>query len=451
MVRSWRDGAVTTQTQRRMVALRRWLIAAAVYFVAVFHRTSLGVAGLTAVSRFHINASQLSSFIVLQLGVYAAMQIPTGVLVDRFGPRRLLLVAATTMGLAQLLFAAVDSYPLALLARGVLGVGDALTFVSVLRFASGQFAPHRYPVIVALTATLGGIGNVVATLPLSAALRAFGWAPTFITASLLSFLAGIAVYFWLPAVHRPPEPEHEATASGAGTALRAIVDRVRRAWALPGTRAGFWVHFTSMSPSLLLGALWGVPYMVRSQGMTRDGASAVLLACVVVQIVSGPVLGWVTGVWRPARIPISMAQIGIMLAGWAWVLLAYDSPMPRGVLVGLMLFTAIGGPVSGVAFALARDYNGPTVVGTATGVVNVGGFLAVTIESIVFGVVLDQTSTSVFDGYRWALLAALVINVVGLVQVFHWWLRARHYALVHSEAGRPIPVPITRRPWDLPT
>ena len=68
-----------------------WLVGLAVYVLAVFHRSSLGVAGLLAQDRFHINAAQLSFFTVLQLVVYAGLQIPIGVLLDRFGSRALLL------------------------------------------------------------------------------------------------------------------------------------------------------------------------------------------------------------------------------------------------------------------------------------------------------------------------------------------------------------------------
>ena len=126
-------------------AFRRWAIAVTVYIAAVFNRTSLGVAGLEAASRFRITPGQLSVFVLAQLGVYAAMQVPTGLLVDRYGPRRLLITAACVMALAQLAFAVVRSYPGALLARGVLGCGDALAFVSVIRFAAQDFAPRPGP------------------------------------------------------------------------------------------------------------------------------------------------------------------------------------------------------------------------------------------------------------------------------------------------------------------
>ncbi len=104
-------------------AIRGWIVAVVVYITAVFHRSALGVAGLQASRRFDISPAQLSFFVLLQLGVYAAMQIPTGVLVDRYGPRRLLLAAAATMAVAELVFAVAPNYPTALLARGLLGCG----------------------------------------------------------------------------------------------------------------------------------------------------------------------------------------------------------------------------------------------------------------------------------------------------------------------------------------
>ena len=118
-----------------------WSVGVGVYLLAVFHRTSLGVAGPLAAERLDLSAGQLSTFVMLQLGVYAAMQVPTGILVDRFGPRRMLLVATVIMGSAQLLFSQVESYPLALLARGLLGCGDAMTYVSVLRLV-GRLVPR---------------------------------------------------------------------------------------------------------------------------------------------------------------------------------------------------------------------------------------------------------------------------------------------------------------------
>ena len=117
-----------------------WLVGLLTYTVAVFHRSSLAVAGLAATERFDISASQLATFTMLQLLVYAAMQIPVGLLVDRFGSRSVMLVGTILLTVAQVGFALAESYPLALLARSVVGLGDAPTFICVLRLVSRRFA-----------------------------------------------------------------------------------------------------------------------------------------------------------------------------------------------------------------------------------------------------------------------------------------------------------------------
>jgi MFS family permease len=151
-----------------------WATAVSVYFLAIFHRSSLGVAGLVAADRFHISASQLSTFTVLQLLVYAAMQIPVGVLLDRFGPQRLLVAGSVFMTVAQLGFAFTGSYTGAVAARVLLGMGDAMVFISVLRIIASWFPPMRSPMLTACTSMLGQCGALVAAIPLSRALESFG-------------------------------------------------------------------------------------------------------------------------------------------------------------------------------------------------------------------------------------------------------------------------------------
>lgn len=81
-----------------------WTVALAAYILAIFHRTSLGVAGLLAAERFDIAAAQLSTFTVLQLSVYAVMQVPVGVALDRWGPKTLILTGLSLMTAGQMWF-----------------------------------------------------------------------------------------------------------------------------------------------------------------------------------------------------------------------------------------------------------------------------------------------------------------------------------------------------------
>lgn len=428
-------------------AVRGWLVAASVYLLAVLHRTSLGVAGLQAEHRFGITPAQLSVFIFLQLGVYAAMQVPTGVLVDRYGPRRLLISASLLMGCAQLLFAVVPSYPAALAARALLGCGDALTFVSVLRFAATHFSARRYPVMVALTAMLGTTGNVLATLPLAILLRHAGWTISFGTAGALS-IGGVALVWAL--VHDstpPPRPIRGATEVRAGVAV--VRRRVREAWALPGTRLGFWVHFSSMSAATAFGVLWGDEYLIKGAGFSTAAAGGVLMAGVIVAAAASPVMGAVIGRRPILRVPIALTVCTLTIIGWLVLVAAFGDEPPRVYVIALFIVMMLGGPASMAAFALARDYNGARTLGTASGVVNVGGFLATIIIALGIGWALDALGGTDPRTLRWAVLVAVGVQGIGTVRMAVWLRRVRGHALTAQARGEPIPVAVVRRRWDL--
>jgi len=429
-------------------ALTGWLIAVTVYLLAVLHRTSLGVVGLLAERRFGITPAQLSIFIFLQLGVYAAMQVPTGVLVDRYGPRRILVVASGLMGAAQLVFALAPSYPAGLAARAVLGCGDALTFVSVLRFAATHFAPRRYPLLVALTSTVGMVGNVLATLPLAVLLHRIGWSAGFAGAAGLSLLAAVAVAVLLP--DASPRPTALQGAAGVRRGVASVWTRVRGAWALPGTRLGFWVHFACMSTATSFGVLWGGPYLITAAGFSTSGAGAVLMYGVIAAAVASPVLGWLIGHRPIVRVPIALGICLITLAGWTVVVAGFGAHPPRAYLVPLFVVMALGGPGSMTAFALARDYNHARLLGTASGVVNVGGFLATVVIALGIGWVLDLQGGTGAAHFRWAVLVALAVQAWGTLRMAIWFVRLRAHVLDRQERGDTVPVQLMRRRWDRP-
>jgi nitrate/nitrite transporter NarK len=425
-----------------------WLLASSVYLLAVLHRTSLGVAGLLAQHRFGITPAQLSVFVFLQLGLYAAMQVPTGVLVDRYGPRRVLVTAALVMGSAQLVFALVPSYPAGLAARALLGCGDALTFVSVLRFAASRFPPRRYPLFVALTGMIGIVGNLLATLPLALLLHRAGWSAGFGIAATLSLIAGATLWLLLPETAARPLPIHGLAEVRRGTA--AVWQRVRAAWSLPGTRLGFWVHFACMSTTTAFGVLWGGPYLATAGGFTTSGAGAVLMFGVLAAALASPLLGWLIGNRPIVRVPIALGICLVTLAGWTIVVAGYGSAPPRGLVTALFVVMALGGPASMAAFALARDYNNVRTLGTASGVVNVGGFVATVVIALGIGWVLDLQGRTSPQTFRWAVLVAVGVQAYGTLRMAVWLLRLRAHVLTRLELGEDVPVPVLRRRWDLP-
>jgi MFS family permease len=142
-----------------------WATGLLAYIVAVLDRTTLGVSGLSAADRFAASPSLLSTFVVLQVVVYAGAQVPAGVLLDRYGSRVLIVAGAALMASGQLLLALTESLPLAIGARAIVGLGDAVTFISVLRLVPRWFPPRQVPLLTQLTGICGQLGQVLSALP----------------------------------------------------------------------------------------------------------------------------------------------------------------------------------------------------------------------------------------------------------------------------------------------
>src|SRR3954470_10122431 len=143
-----------------------WSVGLCAYVVAVLDRTSLGVAGLQAQTRFGIGASALASFAVLQLLVYAGLQVPVGLLLDRFGSLRLVVTGGLVMAAGQALMGTTHGVEGAVIARVLVGAGDAMTFISVLRLVPQWFPARRVPVVTQLTGIVGQAGQVLSAVPL---------------------------------------------------------------------------------------------------------------------------------------------------------------------------------------------------------------------------------------------------------------------------------------------
>lgn len=434
------------RTPRR--AFLVWGIGVGVYVLAVCHRTSLGVAGPTAAARLNLTAGQLASFVTLQLGLYALMQIPTGILVDRFGPRRMLLTATVTMGCAQLLFAFATNYPMGLAARGLLGLGDAMTYVSVLRLAAGWFPARRYPMITAATGILGTVGNLVSTIPLAAALAQFGWVPVF--AVLASLSLGYALLLLRPAAAAPFQVLGQAAASSQVSGM-AVLTQVRRAWRTPAGRLGFWIHLTTSIAPLVFGTLWGYPYLTQSLGLSGTQAATLMLVLVLAGVPVTLALATVVTKWPWVRTPVSAC---VSLACVVACLLLTLLPRPSiAVLILVLCIFATGGPASSVGFLLARDFNPRHRISTATGMVNVGGFVGGVVAILGFGLIVDLVDGSAehhsVTAFRWAFAFVALVVSVGLWRLMVWWLRARAEVLMASARGEHVPFELRPHRFEL--
>ncbi|MEU6661565.1 MFS transporter [Streptomyces sp. NPDC046821] len=395
-------------------AVRMWSIGVAVYFVAVIFRTSLGVAGLDAVDRFHINASALSTFSILQLLVYAGMQIPVGLMVDRLGPKRVLTIGVVLFTLGQLGFAFSPSYGTALLSRALLGCGDAMTFISVLRLGSRWFPARRGPLVGQLAGLVGMAGNLVSTLVIARLLHGVGWEAAFAGSAIAGVVVLVVMVLFLK--DHPegfaPEPVHHT----GGAFVRR---QIQTAWREPGTRLGLWVHFTTQFPAMVFLLLWGLPFLVEAQGLSRGTAGELLTLVVVSNMMIGLVYGQIVARHHAARLPLALGTIGATAVMWAATIAYPGDHAPMWLLIVLCTVLGACGPASMIGFDFARPANPPERQGTASGIVNMGGFVASMTTLFAIGVLLDATG----DNYRVAFSAVFVLEALGMSQILR--LRGR--------------------------
>jgi MFS family permease len=391
-------------------------VGVSVYFVAVTFRTSLGVAGLDAADRFGVNASALSTLSILQLLVYAGMQIPVGLMVDRLGTRKVLALGAVLFTAGQLGFAFSPTYETALASRALLGCGDAMTFISVLRLGARWFPARRGPLIGQLSGLVGVVGNLVSTLVISRTLHGLGWTQTFAGSSLAGVVVLVLVVLFLkdhPEGYEPVPSKH----AGAAYVRRQI----GLSWQEPGTRLGMWVHFTTQFPSTVFLLLWGLPFLVEGQGLSRATAGGLLTVVVVGSLLVAPVYGQIVARHHAARTPLVLGSVAATAVAWAVTLGWPGEQVPMWLLVLLCLVMGANGPASMIGFDFARPANPAERQGTASGIVNMGGFTASMTTLFLIGVLLDATG----DNYRIAFTSIFLLQAVGVSQV----LRLRHRAV----------------------
>jgi hypothetical protein len=308
-------------------------------------------------------------------------------------------------------------------ARVFVGMGDAMTFICVLRLVNTWFAPRRIPLIIQLTGVLGQLGAIIAAVPMTWALSHLGWTRSYLLAASLGIVMVIAL---IAVVHDGPGTR---TLRGPALGLAEIRASLAESWEHPGTRLGFWMHFSTQFSATVLGLLWGYPFLVKGEGVDEPVAGLLLTVMVVAVMTAGPILGWRITVRPWHRSTLVIGIVSVIVVSWTVVLL-WPGNAPLWLLVWLVVATGVGGPASMIGFDLGRTSNPPHRLASATGIINQGGFYASLVLVIAIGVILDwRTPGSSSDytpsAFRWAMSFQYLLWGLGLVQIVRYRVKAR--------------------------
>lgn len=390
---------MTSSTSPRLTRAHLvWAVGVFAYLCAVSGRASFGVASVEASARFGIDGAVLSLFGVVQLGTYAASQIPAGLLLDRIGPRRMMIIGAMTMAAGQVLLALATDVPTALIARPLTGAGDAATLISMVRLIATWFPTGQVPLFTQLATMIGQFGQAVAAVPFLALLVSAGWTAAW---SSLAFLLLLSVLLVLAVVRDEPPGEPDAAPPVPVRPAQVLRDvfTSRAAW------SGFFLHALTLASVNAFLFLWGVPYLTNGHGLSPAEVGTLLTVNVVIMVAIGPLIGVFTGRFPHHRARLGWIAGAILSVAWVGTLLAPGQLSPWQ-LMPLIIALAVGSATCSVGFDLARTGVPRRAIGTATGMVNIGGYSFSLLSVLLVGVLLDLLApdgAAALDDYRLAL------------------------------------------------
>lgn len=401
-----------------------WGLGALFYLIAFYQRVAPAVITDKLMADFALDGAALGNLSAFYFYSYVSMQIPTGVIADRWGPRKLLTAGAAVAAVGTALFAAAPSLWWANAGRLLIGGSVAVAFVSMLKLASHWFAPRQFALATGMALFVGLVGAVFAGRPLRALVEAFGWREVMALSAALT--AALAIVIWLRMRDDPADAGYDSHfvghhGGGHPAILRGLVEVLsyRNSWLL------FFAQGGVTGGVLTFAGLWGVPYFTQVYALGAKDAALLTSVMLVSWGLGGPLLGAASErIGR--RKPLYVAACALALAGWA--AFALLPPLPIAALVALLIL--LGG-VSGcmiIGFAFAKESVPARFTGTASGVVNTGTMIGAMILQPAVGWVLDRhwqgavsSGVRVYDlaayqaGFMlllgWAALSLLLISL----------------------------------------
>ena len=381
-----------------------WGLGAAFYFAGFYHRVAPAVMTDALMADFHIGAAGLGNFTAFYFYSYFLMQVPTGIIADYWGPRKLLAAGALVATVGTLLFASATSIVPANIGRLLIGGAVGVAYVAILRLSTRWFEPRFYATVGGLTLFCGVGGAVSAGVPLHFLVARFGWRPVMFVAAAVLLLLGAAIWLIIrddPADRgyrsfAPPEPEALFSLATLRSDL-AMVFHYRNTWLLALVGCGL------TGPVLTFAGLWGVPFFTTHYGMPTAASSAItstLLICYAVGAILLGILSDRIGL----RKPVMFAGSVVALLCWIPILFI---PLPIWLLVSMVIFLGLACGCVTIGFAFVKESVPSRFAGTVSGLYNMGSILGAMILQPAIGWLLDLSwQGTIAGGVRIYALAA---------------------------------------------
>jgi predicted MFS family arabinose efflux permease len=371
---------------RRTTAL---VVVIAAYVLSFFHRFAPAGIATELAAAFHTSAASLGTLAATYFYVYTLMQLPTGILADTVGPRRIIVAGGFVAAAGSLLFALAPSLEVALAGRTLTGLGVSVTFIAMLKLFALWYDERRFASLVGLGMFVGNLGSVLAGTPLTALAQLTGWRGVFVATALASL--AVAVLCW-----RLIEPEEPGTLKRFDRTVifggLATILRNRASW--PAVLANFGIAGSFFA----FAGLWATPYLMSVHGLTKLQAShhlslyflAFALGCLAIGALSDRLA-------RRKAVLVPMAALYLA----CWVVCLTAGPLPQTLTFPLFALMGLASSSFSLTWACAKEVNPPALSGMSTALTNMGGFLGGALLQPLAGALIDRAwNGTMLDGVR---------------------------------------------------
>ncbi len=376
-----------------------WGLGALLYLIAFFQRVTPAVLTKELMTDFGLGAAALGNLSAFYFYSYVAVQIPTGILADRWGPRRLLTAGAAITAIGTLVFALAPTVAVANFGRLLIGASCGVAFVGMMKIASHWLPTKLFALASGMALATGITGAVFAGVPLREMATAFGWRHVMEASAVFTALLAVATW-WL--VRDDPAEKNYASyfshAHTTGAQKISALAGLKRVLSYRNTWLLFWIPGGAAGSMITFAGLWGVPYMVSHKGLTTNQAALITSAMMIAWAIGGPMLGsWSQKIGR--RKPLYILSCVMIVSGWAAVI--FLPQLSVAAMLSILLVTGFFSGMMIIGFAFAKESVPAQLGGTASGVCNMGVMMGPMLLQPLVGWLLDNNwHGTLKDGVR---------------------------------------------------
>ncbi|MFQ3188223.1 MAG: MFS family permease [Gammaproteobacteria bacterium] len=383
----------------RSTAVIAFVLGALFFGYAFIQRVSPSVMTAELMREFSVGATALGSLSAFYFYTYASIQLPVGMLTDRFGPRKLMSAAAGLCAFASIGFALSDSIVTASIGRALIGGTVAFAFVGTLSIAGYFFKSSRYTLLAGLLQSVGMCGAIFGQAPLRHLVESLGWRGTMTALAGVAVLLSILLFVLVP--RRSAEQltaTNQAGSSQTNATKKKLLDGLKSVSSNSQTWICAIIGFGLAATMLGFGALWSVPWLTAVHGYSTVQAGGIASMIFVGWAVFSPLVGWLSDkIGR--RNPVMM--LGSLLCFVSFATLIFYTPSATSMIMGLIFLTGAGGCTMTAGFSSVRELNRPEFSSTALGLMNMFIVGAGAVVQPLIGWLLDKNwDGSLMEGAR---------------------------------------------------